>query len=356
MFLNIFTILSIDTLIRSNHLSSTCFHVLLLCITAIHGSPFGRRCAGIHDKRATGEHASWLPHTETQGNTIDTDINVEGLHQKRLYSLLYDNPFGRQFSLDFDDWESLYKLVCNTTDKSTRRRRCNIAQIHKVGIAIQMKGPSDWTYKFRPQHIIHDELCMVLQKRAFKLKDSGDVLEIPVTSFNPRSPNQVVVREIAFGPDCDPSVRNVALWFHIQDDDVTVCTPQQAKRYRWKRGLNNNSPEKKIAKERTQTSVFDHLECFFMVRPDDREAYDLTNRILEHRLEVLRFERSTKSLRERSEVRLRLEREEAMLQTQIESQIELNSGFMAGNYLIEFIVEDKYSNTKDTLSTKLVLE
>jgi len=29
---------------------------------------------------------------------------------------------------------------------------------------------------------------------------------------------------------------------------------------------------------------------------------------------------------------------------------------MAGNYLIEFIVEDKYSNTKDTLSTKLVLE
>jgi len=47
---------------------------------------------------------------------------------------------------------------------------------------------------------------------------------------------------------------------------------------------------------------------------------------------------------------------EEILDKQIESQIELNSGFMAGNYLIEFIVEDKYSNTKDTLSTKLVLE
>jgi len=47
---------------------------------------------------------------------------------------------------------------------------------------------------------------------------------------------------------------------------------------------------------------------------------------------------------------------EEILDKQIESQIELNSGFMAGNYLIEFIVEDKYSNTKDTLSTKLFLE
>ncbi|MBU0473077.1 MAG: hypothetical protein KKF62_02810 [Bacteroidetes bacterium] len=47
---------------------------------------------------------------------------------------------------------------------------------------------------------------------------------------------------------------------------------------------------------------------------------------------------------------------EEILDKQIESQIELDSGFIAGNYLIEFIVHDNYSNTKDTLSTKLVLE
>lgn len=47
---------------------------------------------------------------------------------------------------------------------------------------------------------------------------------------------------------------------------------------------------------------------------------------------------------------------EEILDKQIQSQLELNSGFSKGNYIIEFIVEDKYSNTKDTLTTKLVLE
>ena len=47
---------------------------------------------------------------------------------------------------------------------------------------------------------------------------------------------------------------------------------------------------------------------------------------------------------------------EEILDKQIESQLELDSGFSKGNYIIEFIVEDKYSNTKDTLKTKLVLE
>jgi len=47
---------------------------------------------------------------------------------------------------------------------------------------------------------------------------------------------------------------------------------------------------------------------------------------------------------------------EKIMDKQIESQFELDSNFTAGNYVVEFIVEDKYSNTKDTLTTKLVLE
>ncbi len=41
---------------------------------------------------------------------------------------------------------------------------------------------------------------------------------------------------------------------------------------------------------------------------------------------------------------------------QLETQIELDSGFTAGSYTIEFIVEDKYSTTKDTISTQLILD
>ncbi|VAX27440.1 hypothetical protein MNBD_IGNAVI01-1496 [hydrothermal vent metagenome] len=48
--------------------------------------------------------------------------------------------------------------------------------------------------------------------------------------------------------------------------------------------------------------------------------------------------------------------EEELMDLQIETQIELDSGFTAGNYTVEFIVEDAYSTTKDTISTKVVLE
>lgn len=48
--------------------------------------------------------------------------------------------------------------------------------------------------------------------------------------------------------------------------------------------------------------------------------------------------------------------EEELMDAQIETQIELDSGFTAGNYTVEFIVEDAYSTTKDTISTQFVLE
>ena len=48
--------------------------------------------------------------------------------------------------------------------------------------------------------------------------------------------------------------------------------------------------------------------------------------------------------------------DEEIMDLQIETQLELDNGFPKGNYTIEFIVEDKYSITKDTLSTRFVLE
>lgn len=47
---------------------------------------------------------------------------------------------------------------------------------------------------------------------------------------------------------------------------------------------------------------------------------------------------------------------EEIMDLQIESQLELDTGFSKGNYTIEFIVEDKYSTTKDTLLTQFLLE
>ena len=228
-----------------------------------------------------------MPHTETQGNTIATDINVDALHQKRLETILYDNPFGSLAS-SRDDFEHIYSLVCNSKNPSSikaKSKKPEVAEHHKISIALQMRGDSDFQFKFRPQHIIFDELCMVLQQRAFRLiKDC--VVEIPMDIFNSHSVKDIVtVREIAFGPDCDPSIRGVGLWFNISEKEVTLCTPQQAKRYRWK--SRGSLKQKDQAHKTTLLSMFDTRDSFVMIRPMDNDAYQLTTAMLAHRLKVV---------------------------------------------------------------------
>jgi hypothetical protein len=296
-------------------------------------SPFGKRCCGIHDPRVSGSNASWLPHTETQGNTIATDINVDCLHQKRQNSLLYRNPFGTQLlclsgsSNNISIFSDLYRLICRIDYSQVgeeeeeekkggwidKRRRGGLGPMSKLQIALLLRGDADWQYKYRPQHIIHDELCMVLQKRAFQIGKDMEAREISLTSYNPRVASHVLVREIAFGPDSDPTVRGVSLWFNIGEDEVQLCTPQQAKRFRWKRGLKTNKDEKNCS------SIFETLDSFPMVRPDDKDAFDLATDIMKHRCAVMQTEQLS-SMRDRFEALKKLETQKKALQERFENQ------------------------------------
>jgi hypothetical protein len=233
---------------------------------------------------------------------MNTDINVDGLHQKRLNEIIRGNPFGDQFSLDFDDWGDLYKLVCNTN--IMKRRRNTVSELHKLSIALHLRGESGRTYKFRPQHVVYNSLCMILQKQAFRLDNPDEPIPISLGAYDPKCATHVLVREIAFGPDSDSTVRGVALWFNIPEEDVQVCTPQQAKRFRWKKGPKQ---EERIV-ENNHSKIFDSRECFVMIRPHDHDAFDLTGKILKHRLETAKTERLT-SLSGRFEAMKTLQRE-----------------------------------------------
>ena len=224
-------------------------------------SPYGKRCACIHDPRVTGTVQSWLPITETQGNNIMTDINVEGLHQKRRFGILYGDPFvgeprmsaladfgGTGADRDCDghhyNWSELYNMVANINNNiinnqqtgavrgsssSTKHGSGNIAihkrrhsqpvwEVHKLSIALQIHGGTHkFMYKYRPTHCIFNELCMVLDKRAFRLESgSGRAIPLPLSKYKVGNPNHCIVREIAFGPDQDPSVRPVSKKSHGQ--------------------------------------------------------------------------------------------------------------------------------------------
>lgn len=263
---------------------------------------------------------SWLPHTETQGNTINTDINVDAMYQKRLFTILWDNPFGALFDPSVDGFEHLYNDICNITKSSSlaiKRRRSSqeLTELHKVSIALQMRGTtSSFSFKYRPQHVIHGELCMVLQERVFRFDDENNVLSKEITRDDIGNDDEansvVVVREVAFGPDCDPSVRGVSLFFNIPDDAVVQCTPQQAKRFRWRKGKKNKNKSKN--KDESSSSM-DRLESFLMVRTCDPDSFSFTTAVLEHRLAVLKARDGEKRLR--SLLARELNKEKKILQT-----------------------------------------
>lgn len=219
-----------------------------------------------------------------------TDINVEALHQKRQNHILMGHPFGHQFSIVNENWSDYYKLVCNINYVKngwvdSRRQKMAVSPIVKLQIALQMRGTSpEWQYKYRPQHVIHDELCMVIQKRAF-LVENLTVREIPISEYRSQKEEHILVREIAFGPDEDPTVRGVALWFNISEANVEMCTPQQAKRFRWKRSLKREETDRP-----NKPSVFDSIDHFTMFRSHDADAFHLGTDMLQHRLDVLQTE------------------------------------------------------------------
>jgi hypothetical protein len=220
-----------------------------------------------------------------------------------VHTILYGNPFGGDFSIGFHSWDDLYKLVTNTTP-SNKRRRNTLPEIQKLSIALQMRGGHQWMYKYRPQHVIFQDLCMILDKRAFSFEfDNAEAVPISISKYRPGNPKHVIVREIAFGPDSDPTTRGVALWFNIPENEVIECTAQQAKRFRWRK--TSKSEDDKIDQK---TSVFDSRECFTMIRPHDSDAFNLATGILKHRYEMLKAERLS-SLRARSAALTKLNQE-----------------------------------------------
>lgn len=125
-------------------------------------------------------------------------------------------------------------------------------------------------------------------RRLFQCHQHGPSLMlvsfVSFTTFN---------RELAFGPDSEATVRGVALYFNILEEHVTECTPQQAKRFRFKKNPSQESKPK--------TSEFDGRECFTMIRPHDKDAFEFATDILTHRLETVQAERLS-VLHERFEV------------------------------------------------------
>ena len=195
-----------------------CCNTNIFFFVHIFNSPFGRRCAAIHDPSICGptEYPSWLPAATAKTNA---QVIVDRLGAHRDSAIHQENPLIPQsiwencrpshhgrgdgcydggikksaLSLE-QEWEDTYGVVCNssndvsiftggvrnTTNIPVRKvtelqKLCIVRHMHsssgQVDLSAEDSSQVHRDYVFTPTHSLHSELCMILQARYFILAD-----------------------------------------------------------------------------------------------------------------------------------------------------------------------------------------
>ena len=181
-------------------------------------------------------------------------------------------------------------------------------------------------FKYKPSHIIFNEMCMVLQSRAFYVTPDdvynkihigehyaqGNIVqEIGMDVYNPDDPSHFLVHDIAFN---HPGVEEVgangmgneirhqrALWFHIEQKDIYECSLQE--RMAFKRTTKKLAKIKEALKRIQPNDNGNTHLCpksfdvyknvlvenpIIMNLPLDKDMFDLTTEVLNHHLYILK--------------------------------------------------------------------
>lgn len=287
-------------------------------------SPFDQRCIGIHDSRVGGHPATpaWLPHAETLINKIGKGNNIDKFFHERLasmynscpvYGYVPKNSSGLAPENDEPAWTHFYDFICNNTQgKPTevpfdpnKHKLKDLSEEHKLEIVLKMRQrKSSQDYAYLPTHLFCGDLCMILQERTFVIIPSQDhARQHTTTSMDLKevskdskvSGNEMCFNayEIAFGPVGDPTVRPPSVWFDVPQDDITLCTPQQAKHHKRSRHRVKKTPNR-VNPYQIETLSGDKFKSFrnppfFVYQPIDHVTFDLITSILVHRLTTIRF-------------------------------------------------------------------
>ena len=216
-------------------------------------------------------------------------------------------------AIENDDyaWRHFYDFVCNSQNKQIeapfdpqRHTLSELSEEHKLEIVLKMRQrKSSQIFAYLPTHLFSGDLCMILQERTFQQVPSKDYrnnsifidLREVTDDSKPSSGIEICFKayEIAFGPVGDPTVRPPSIWFDIPKDDISPCTPQQAKHHKRSRHRIKKAPNRSnlISTETLTGDKFKTLLIppFSIYQPVDHATFDLITSILVHRLKMTKL-------------------------------------------------------------------
>mmetsp|Transcript_31586 Transcript_31586/g.38372 ORF Transcript_31586/g.38372 Transcript_31586/m.38372 type:complete len:984 (-) Transcript_31586:357-3308(-) len=325
------------------------------------GCPFDQRCSGLHDPRVSGSASSWLPYAETLVNSTGSSVNVDKLYHQQLSALYSCSPLygfipSKKWSGDlastYESWRELYSFICksnhcdiagqpqNKIFGSSDKEFGYIFEMYQISIALDMREKKlAQNYAFYPTHIICGELCMVLQKGAYQIVTeikSGnhkcskiEKIEIGSVDDEDTRKNTIIAHEIAFGSVGDPGVRPISIFFNVPKSEITLCTPQQAKRHKRSRHrLQKNRQGEKtylqvpLSKENPTTKLELIIGLpFYNYQPIDDDMFNFVTDALKLRLLSLELENSLNMTFKQHEISAeKIRQEDKRLQMSFESQ------------------------------------
>jgi len=247
-----------------------------------------------------------LANTVSHGTPFAELIPKDVLQQSRPAEEGDDSTEAVPESKRLTDWKQFYEGICSgkeankgtatgtgSAGRKDSRPPSDLSERQRLEIALKMRGTVKTDrHKYCPNHEMMKETCMVLQTRAFRVEEGKPAIEAPpgfagAPTRDGRGDESkiVVVREVAFGNDADPSVRGVALWFGVPSSEVisrvgTLRTNEERRNAR-------TSHEAKTAAVIDKYLRTTANKPFYLVRPRDEDAFNLTTSILVHRLQTL---------------------------------------------------------------------
>lgn len=208
-------------------------------------------------------------------------------------------------------WRQFHDFICNKISKQVeltfdpnKHVLKDLSEEHKLEIVLKMRGNNlSQAYAYIPTHLFWGDLCMILQQRTFQIVSILDATkntfstvleEVTADYLVPIGALQFKAYEIAFGPVGDPTVRPPSIWFDIPKDDLTPCTPQQAKhhkrsRHRIKKTVHRLSPHLQGDLQTTEKYKSIRIPPFYTYQPLDHVAFDLITSVLLHRLKMVKL-------------------------------------------------------------------
>mmetsp|Transcript_22928 Transcript_22928/g.32865 ORF Transcript_22928/g.32865 Transcript_22928/m.32865 type:complete len:389 (-) Transcript_22928:479-1645(-) len=222
---------------------------------------------------------------------------IDALYHCRTSFLRHGNPLG----FECESFEDTLAKVCQSSQQQPSLGP--LSQRIRLEIALLMRGSDDMShFTFWPTHkLFKTDGCMIIQKKVFRIQAGTAKVTALSTddaydkAFREKRQNHnndriIIVHELIFGPAFMHAVTQPALYFDLHQDDLIAFPQEDQKKFvnslqksSEKNPLRPSDPEA-IAKKWRQLS----RPPFHIVRPIDKDAFQLVTTLMNHRLSQLR--------------------------------------------------------------------